>query len=102
MSAVGRNDHSPRPSRTGRRKPCIPALQTDDKAAYKEDMEPTKWRYTRDDITDLSQLDDRLVERGNLGWELVTILHSEEAKTTEDQNILAPPKWTLLFKQPAS
>ena len=61
-----------------------------------------KWRYTRDDITDLSQLDDRLAERGKLGWELVTILHSKESKTTEDQNILALPKWTLLFKQPAS
>jgi hypothetical protein len=65
-------------------------------------METTKWRYTRDDITDLKQLDDRLTERGNLGWELVTILHSKEAKTTEDQNILAPAKWTLLFKQPAA
>ena len=79
--------------------PCILNcnISTDGGAAHKEGMELTKWRYTRHDIMDLSQLDGMLAERGNRGWELVTILHSKESKTTEDQNILAPPKWTLLY-----
>jgi hypothetical protein len=63
-------------------------------------MEPKKWRYTRDDFADLSQLDEKLSHWGDLGWELVTVLHSPEASKTEDQNILTPAKWTLLFKQP--
>jgi hypothetical protein len=63
-------------------------------------METKKWRYTRDDFADLSQLDERLSHWGDLGWELVTVLHSPEASKTEDQNILTPAKWTLLFKQP--
>jgi len=44
-------------------------------------MEPTKWCYNRDEITDLS----KLAERGTLGWELVTILNTEQVKTAENQ-----------------
>jgi hypothetical protein len=67
-------------------------------------MEPKnkKWRYDRDHITDLAQLDEKLAQRGNRGWELATVIHANEAKTTTGENILAPEGWTLIFKQPAT
>ena len=64
-------------------------------------MEITKWHYVRDDIASLHDLDGKLSERGNLGWELVSVLHTQEKKNPAEENILAPVGWTLIFKQPA-
>jgi len=56
----------------------------------------TKWKYFRDDIATLNDLDAKLSHWGALGWELVTILHASE---TKDENILVPEVWMLIFKQ---
>jgi hypothetical protein len=63
-------------------------------------MEPKNWRYDRDHITDLTQLDEKLTQWGNRGWELATVIHANETKKTAEENILAPEGWTLIFKQP--
>ena len=63
-------------------------------------MELTKWKYFRDDISTLDELDGKLQHWGGLGWELVTILHASEIKGPADENILAPQVWLLIFKQP--
>lgn len=60
-------------------------------------METTKWKYFRDDIATLDEVDAKLQHWGSLGWELVTILHTAEAG---NQNILAAEVWMLIFKQP--
>jgi hypothetical protein len=64
-------------------------------------MEPKGWRYDRDHITDLTQLDEKLAQWGNRGWELATVIHAKETKKAAEENILAPEGWTLIFKQPA-
>jgi len=64
-------------------------------------MESRKWRYEREHITSLSQLDEQLTERGNRGWELATVIHGKDTSPTEEGNILAPEGWTIIFKQPA-
>jgi hypothetical protein len=64
-------------------------------------MEPKRWRYDRDHITDLTQLDEKLAQWGNRGWELATVIHAKETNKTAEENILAPEGWTLIFKQPA-
>jgi hypothetical protein len=64
-------------------------------------METNKWRYHRDDIGSLTELDTKLSYWGDLGWELVSVLHTQETGTTTDENILAPERWILIFKQPA-
>ncbi len=65
-------------------------------------MEARKWRYEQEYITNLTQLEEQLVERGNRGWELATVIHSKDIKPTEEGNILAPEGWTMIFKQPAA
>jgi hypothetical protein len=52
----------------------------------------------RDEIAGLDELDDKLAYWGNLGWELVTLVHT--TKPT-DENILAAEVWMLILKQPA-
>jgi hypothetical protein len=42
----------------------------------------------------------KLKNRGDLGWELVCILHTAEANRKAEENIFAPEGWLLLFKQP--
>jgi hypothetical protein len=64
-------------------------------------METKKWRYDRDHITDLTQLDQTLAQRGNGGWELASVIHANATKNTAEENILAPEGWSLIFKQPA-
>jgi hypothetical protein len=64
-------------------------------------MENKKWQYLRDDIASLDELEATLKHRGDLGWELVSIVHTTETKRTADENILAPEGWILVFKQPA-
>jgi hypothetical protein len=61
-------------------------------------MEVPKWKYFRDDISTLDELDAKLDHWGALGWELVTILHASEPA---EENILSNPVWMLMFKQPA-
>lgn len=63
-------------------------------------MEIKRWQYHRDDLADLAELDGKLSHWGGLGWELVSVLHTSETKTAEE-NILAPEGWLLIFKQPA-
>jgi hypothetical protein len=58
----------------------------------------TKWKYFRDEIPTLNDLDPKLIHWGALGWELTTILHASETK--RDENILAPEVWMLIFRQP--
>jgi hypothetical protein len=58
-----------------------------------------KWRYLRDDLSSLDVLDENLKERGDAGWELVTIFRAIEPKKP-DENILGPESWVLIFKQP--
>ena len=69
---------------------------------YKGCMEIRKWRYLRDDIANLDELDEKLKDRGDLGWELVSILHTTETTRRADENILVPEGWLLLFKQPVA
>jgi hypothetical protein len=64
-------------------------------------MESKRWRYDHDHINDLTQLDEKLAQWGNRGWELATVIHAKEAKKTAEENILAPEGWMLIFKQPA-
>jgi len=61
-------------------------------------MEVPKWKYFRDDISTLDDLDAKLEHWGGLGWELVTVLHASEPA---QQNILPPQVWMMIFKQPA-
>jgi hypothetical protein len=61
-------------------------------------MEVRQWKYFRDDISTLDDLDTKLNHWGGLGWELVTILHAIEPA---EDNILASQIWMLIFKQPA-
>ncbi len=63
-------------------------------------MEPKGWRYNREHITDLTQLDEKLAQWGNRGWELATVIHATEPKKTAEENILASEGWMLIFKQP--
>ena len=63
-------------------------------------MEVTKWKYFRDDISTLDEVDAKLNHWGSLGWELVTILHASEIKREAEENILTPLAWMLIFKQP--
>jgi hypothetical protein len=63
-------------------------------------MEVTKWKYFREDISTLDDVDAKLKHWGALGWDLVTILHASEIKRAADENILAPRSWMLIFKQP--
>jgi vacuolar-type H+-ATPase subunit B/Vma2 len=63
-------------------------------------MEIRKWQYLRDYIANLDELDEKLKNRGDLGWELVSILQTTETKRVPDENILVPEGWLLLFKQP--
>jgi hypothetical protein len=63
-----------------------------------QDMEVRQWKYFRDDISTLDDLDTKLNHWGGLGWELVTILHAIEPA---EDNILASQVWMLIFKQPA-
>jgi len=63
-----------------------------------QDMEVRQWKYFRDDISTLDDLDTKLNHWGGLGWELVTILHAIEPA---EDNILASQIWMLIFKQPA-
>lgn len=63
-------------------------------------MEPKGWRYNREHITDLTQLDGKLAQWGNRGWELATVIHAKETKQTAEENILATEGWMLIFKQP--
>jgi hypothetical protein len=64
-------------------------------------MEPERWRYERDHITDLALLDEKLAQWGNRGWELASVIHAKATEKTAGENILAPEGWTLIFKQPA-
>lgn len=61
-------------------------------------MEFKRWLYDREHITDLTQLDEKLAQRGNSGWELATVIHAMKTQTAEE-NILAPEGWMLIFKQ---
>jgi hypothetical protein len=61
-------------------------------------MTVPKWKYFRDDISTLDELDAKLDHWGGLGWELVTILHASEPV---EENILPARVWMLMFKQPA-
>jgi hypothetical protein len=63
-------------------------------------MEPNSWRYDRDHLTELTELDEKLAQWGNRGWELATVIHAKETKTTAEENILAPEGWGLILKQP--
>jgi len=58
-------------------------------------MEIKKWKYLRENMATLDDLDDKLKHWGGLGWELVTILHTNEMKRAADENILAPEGWIL-------
>ena len=58
-------------------------------------MEIKKWKYLRENMATLDDLDDKLKHWGGLGWELVTILHTNEMKRAADENILAPEGWPL-------
>jgi hypothetical protein len=64
-------------------------------------MEPKTWRYEREHITDLTELDEKLAQWGNRGWELASVIHAKETKNTGEENILAPEGWMLIFKQSA-
>lgn len=62
-------------------------------------MEFKRWLYDREHITDLTQLDEKLAQRGNSGWELAAVIHATMTKPTPEENILAPEGWILIFKQ---
>ena len=63
-------------------------------------MKAVKWRYLRYELANLEELDEKLNHWGGLGWELVSVIHTQELKKTAE-NILVPEGWTLMFKQPA-
>ena len=65
-------------------------------------MEIQKWQYFRDEVPDLKALDDKLLHLGNLGWELVSVIHTRDSGNTASENILAPEVWVLIVKQPVS
>jgi hypothetical protein len=69
---------------------------------YKGVMEVKKWQYSRDVVSGLDQLDTRLEHWGDLGWELVSMIHTTEtaSQANESENILAAEKWMLILKQP--
>lgn len=50
-------------------------------------------------------MDQMLTHWGDLGWELATIVHAPKIVKDEivnDENILTPEAWMLVFKQPVS
>jgi hypothetical protein len=61
-------------------------------------MEPKKWQYMRDSVLGLEELDSKLAHWGNLGWELASIIQTSDNEN--DENILGPETWVLVFKQP--
>lgn len=65
----------------------------------------TKWQYMRSEVPSLEEMDNKLEYYGNLGWELVSTLHSTSTlRTTKSPT--APGEyektegWILVFKQP--
>jgi hypothetical protein len=61
-------------------------------------MEPKKWKYMRDQVLGLEELDSKLAHWGNLGWELAGIIQTSDDEGNE--NILGPETWVLVLKQP--
>jgi hypothetical protein len=71
-------------------------------AWYNSGLEMTKWKYFRDDIATLDEVDSKMQHWGAQGWELVSVLHTAEIGNAAEGNILAPKVWMLIFKQPTS
>jgi hypothetical protein len=69
---------------------------------YKGGMEIKKWKYLRDEVGGMDELDSKLAHLGELGWELVSIIHTTDTGKSTDENILAPERWMLVFKQPST
>jgi hypothetical protein len=60
-------------------------------------MEAQKWQYKRDQAMGLEELDSKLAQWGDLGWELAGIIPT--SNDADDTNILGPEVWVLVFKQ---
>src|SRR5450631_939872 len=50
------------------------------------------WKYMRDEVDDLKAIEDMLNHWGNLGWELVNVIHAPDTLGTTEGNILAAKK----------
>jgi hypothetical protein len=57
-------------------------------------MEHKKWQYMRDEVKNLEELDKKLEHWGDLGWELVSTLHTKEVKRTPGEHKLAPSSYS--------
>jgi hypothetical protein len=69
---------------------------------YNGGMEIKKWQYLRDEVGGMDELDSKLAHWGELGWELVSIIHTTETGKPSDENILTPERWMLVLKQPST
>jgi hypothetical protein len=56
-------------------------------------MEQKKWQYMRDGVANLDELDKKLAHWGDLGWELVSTLHTKMVKRTPGEHRLAPSEY---------
>ncbi len=65
-------------------------------------MDIVKWKYLRDEVSGLDELDSKLAHWGGLGWELASIIHTTETGKPDEQNILTPERWMLVLKQPSA
>jgi len=61
-----------------------------------------KWQYLRDEVENETEMDQKLLHWGNLGWELISVCYiaydSSNALTGEAK---VPRPWKLFLKQPA-
>ena len=58
-----------------------------------------KWQYLRDEVETEAQLDEKLAQLGELGWELVAVCYTEpKFSVTGEAEPFSP--WKLFLKKP--
>jgi hypothetical protein len=67
-------------------------------------MQTQKWQYLRDEVHSMRELDEKLGHWGNLGWELVEILHERHVEMVRKGGgpgeMSRTDTWNLILKQP--
>ena len=58
-----------------------------------------KWEYRRDEVGTEDDLDDKLRQLGELGWELVGVCHLDPSYSLKGEEEPFNP-WKLFFKRP--